>query len=90
MRIKTDGKHEYRLDQLRRIMQATDEGTKSGAFDFSTEFTLQMLENLDQAIHHPDMTEELAEILSTPTVNLMYRIEADLDVNPSRQARADE
>ena len=47
MRIKTDGKHEYRLDQLRRIMQATDEGTKSGDFDFSTESTLRMLDNLD-------------------------------------------
>ena len=90
MRIKTDGKHEYRLDQLRRIMQATEEGTKSGAFDFSTEFTLRMLDNLDQAIHHPDMTEELAEVLSTPTVDLTYRIEADFDVNPSQQARADE
>ena len=41
MRIKTDGKHEYRLDQLRRVMQAADEGTKSAAFDFSTEFTLR-------------------------------------------------
>ena len=71
-------------------MQSTGEGTKSGAFDFSTEFTLRMLQNLDQAIHHPDMTEELAEVLSTPTVNLSYRIEADLDVNPSRRARADE
>ena len=90
MRIKTDGKHEYRLDQLRRIMQTTEEGTKSGAFDFSTEFTLRMLENLDQAVHHPDMTEELAEVLSTPTVDLTYRIEADLDVNPSQRARTDE
>ena len=25
MQIKTDGKLEYRLDQLRRVMQATDE-----------------------------------------------------------------
>ena len=90
MRIKTDGKHEYRVDQLRRIMQAAGEGTKSGAFDFSTEFTLRMLENLDCAVHHPDMTEELAEVLSTPTVDLTYHIEADLDVNPSRRARADE
>ena len=90
MRIKTDGKHEYRLDQLRRIMQATNEGTKSGAFDFSTEYTLHMLENLDQAVDHPDMTEELAEVLSTPTVDITYRIEADLDVNPSRRARADD
>lgn len=90
MRIKTDGKHEYRLDQLRRVMRVTDEGTKSGAFDFSTEFTLQMLKNLDQAVHHPDMTEELAEVLSTSTVDLTYRIEADLSVNPSRRARTDE
>jgi hypothetical protein len=90
MRIKTDGKHEYRLDQLRRIMQATAEGTKSGAFDFSTEFTLRMLDNLDQAVNHPDMTEELAEILSTPTVSLTYQVETDLDVKPSQRARADE
>jgi len=87
MRIKTDGKHEYRLDQLRRIMQATEEGTKSGAFDFSTEFTLRMLENLDQALHHPDMTEDLAEVLSTSTVDLTYRVETDLNIDPSRQAR---
>lgn len=90
MRIKTDGKHEYRLDQMRRIMQVADEGTKSGALDFSTEFTLQMLENLDKAIHHPDMTEELAEVLSTSTVDVTYQIEVDLDVNPSRRARTDE
>ena len=32
MRIKTDGTHEYRLDRLRRVMQRTTEGTKSGAF----------------------------------------------------------
>ncbi|RJS96768.1 hypothetical protein [Halococcus sp. IIIV-5B] len=89
MRIKTDGKHEYRVDQLRQIMQAAGEGTKSGAFDFSTEFTLRMLENLEQAINHPDMTEGLAEVLSTSTVELSYRIETDLDVNPSRRARAD-
>ena len=35
------------------------------------------------------MTEELAEVLSTPTVNMTYRVEADLDVNPSQRARAD-
>lgn len=90
MRIKTDGKHEYRVDQLRQIMQATGEGTKSGAFDFSTEFTLRMLKNLDQALHHPDMTEELAEVLSTPTVDLTYRVETELDVNQSRRARAND
>ena len=39
MQIKTDGNHEYRLDQLRRVMQQADENTKSGSFDFSTAFT---------------------------------------------------
>jgi hypothetical protein len=36
MQLKTDGNHEYRLDQLRRVMQQADENTKAGAFDFST------------------------------------------------------
>ena len=90
MRIKTDGKHEYRLDQLRQIMQATGEGTKSGAFDFSTEFTLQMLENLEQAVCHPDMTKELAETLSTPSAEIAYQIHTDIELNPTQRARAEE
>ena len=89
MRINTDGHHEYRLDLLRRVMQQTGEGTKSGTFDFSTEFTLQMLRNLDQALDHPDMTPELAEVLSTPSVQLEYQVETNLDVAPSQRARAD-
>lgn len=88
MRINTDSKHEYRLDLLRQVMQRSGEGTKSGAFGFSTEFTVQMLENLERAIQHPDMTKELAEVLSTPSVNLTYQIQADLDVSPSQRARA--
>ena len=81
MQIKTDGNHEYRLDQLRRVMQQADENTKSGAFDFSTAFTLQMLRNPDQALDHPDMTEELADVLSTPSVELKYQIETAMRVN---------
>ena len=87
MSIKTDENHEYRLDLLRRVMQRTGEGTKSGAFDFSTEFTLQMLRNLDRALEHPDMTPELAEVLSTPSVQLDYHVETNLDVTPSQRAR---
>jgi hypothetical protein len=62
MRIKTDGAHEYRLDLLRRVMQQTGEGTKSGAFDFATEYTLQMLDAIEEASQHPDMTPELAAV----------------------------
>ena len=86
MRIKTDGTHEYRLDLLRRVMQRTTEGTKSGAFDFSTEYSLQMLDAIEEASAHPDMTPELAEVLSTPHVEIEHR-GYDVDVSPSRRAR---
>ena len=89
MRIKTDGTHEYRLDLLRRVMQRTGEGTKSGAFDFATEYTLQMLDAIDEASDHPDMTPELAAVLSTPHVEIEYQ-GYDVEVSPSRRARSKE
>ena len=89
MRIKTDGTHEYRLDLLRRVMQQTGEGTKSGAFDFATEYTLQMLDAIDEASQHPDITPELAEVLSTPHVEIEHQ-GYDVDISPSRRARAEE
>ena len=86
MRIKTDGTHEYRLDRLRRVMQRTGEGTKSGAFDFATEFTLLMLDSIEETSDHPDMTPELAEVLSTSHVEIKYQ-GYNVDVSPSRRAR---
>ena len=86
MRIKTDGAHEYRLDLLRRVMQQTGEGTKSGAFDFATEYTLQMLDAIEEASDHPDMTPELAAVLSTPYVEIEHQ-GYDVDVSPSRRAQ---
>ena len=86
MRIKTDGTHENRLDLLRRVMQQTGEGTKSGAFDFATEYTLAMLDAIDEASQHPDMTPELAEVLSTPHVEIEHQ-GYDVEVSPSRRAR---
>jgi len=41
MRIKTDENHEYRLDLLRRVMQRTGEGMKSGAFAILTQIPLK-------------------------------------------------
>ena len=32
-----------------------------------------MLPTLQEAVEHPDMTEELAEVLSTRTVNVEYK-----------------
>ena len=57
------------------MIKETGEGTNSSEFDFSTQFILGMLRNLDQALDHPDMTPELAEILSIPSVKLEYGVE---------------
>ena len=35
---------------------------------------------LEKAAEHPDMTEELAEVLLTPTVDVEYQIETGVSV----------
>ena len=40
-----------------------------------------MLPNLERAMDHPDMTPELAEILSTNLVRLEYRVETAVRIN---------
>jgi hypothetical protein len=70
-------------------MQRTTEGTKSGAFDFSTEFTLQMLDAIEEASDHPDMTPELGAVLSTPHVEIEHQ-GYDVGISPSRHARSEE
>ena len=52
----------------------------SGAVDGACEFTQAMLPALRRAVEHPDMTEELAEILSTRVVNVEYRVETGVSV----------
>ena len=39
-----------------------------------------MLPALERAVEHPDMTEELAEILSTSAVNVEYRVETGVSI----------
>jgi len=70
-------------------MQRTGAGTKSGAFDFSTEYSLQMRKAIEKASQHPDMTPELAEVLSTPHVEIEHQ-GCDVEVASSRRARAEE
>ena len=36
---------------------------------------------VDRAVDHPDMTENLAEILSTPAVDVEYRVETGVTVD---------
>ena len=39
-----------------------------------------MLPALERAVEHPNMTEELAEALSTPTIGIEYQVETSLNV----------
>ena len=79
MKIKTDGRHEYRLDLMRRIMQRTGENTKAGAVDRSMKGDLELLDALERAVEHKDMTPKLAEVLSTAAVDVEYRVEAGVN-----------
>jgi hypothetical protein len=40
-----------------------------------------MLSNPEAAAEHPDMTEDLAETLSTSIAELEYRIESELKIS---------
>jgi hypothetical protein len=48
-----------------------------------------MLDAIEEASDHPDMTPELAAVLSTPHVEIEHQ-GYDVDVSPSRRARAQE
>jgi hypothetical protein len=80
MRIRTSGNYEYRLGLYDDVGGLLGENTRSGAIDGACEFTQQMLPALEEAVKHPDMTAELAEILSTPTVDVEYRVESGVDI----------
>jgi hypothetical protein len=80
MRIRTSGDYEWRLGLYDDVGELLDENTRSGAIDASCLFTRQMLPALAKAADHPDMTEDLARILTTPTVGVEYRVETGVDV----------
>ena len=81
MRIRTDGDYAWRKDLVDDVGDLLGENTRSGAVDGACEFTRQMLPALQEAVEHPDMTEELAEVLSTRTVNVEYEIETGVTVD---------
>ena len=80
MRIRTSGDYEWRLGLYDDVGALLDESTRSGAIDGACLFTRQMLPALEEAVEHPDMTEELAEVLTTPTVDVEYRVETGVSV----------
>lgn len=80
MRIRTNDKFAYREDLYKQVAEMLGESTKSGGIDASCEFTRHALRNYERAANHPDMTEELAEILSTPQVEVEYEVRSGVNV----------
>lgn len=74
MRIQTTGDYDWRTDLYDRTADKLGEGTRSGGIDGACEFTCQMLDNLEQVADHPDMTEELADVLSTTHVTVEHHM----------------
>lgn len=81
MRLRTEGNLEYRKDHIRQVMKMTGEETKTGAIDYSLEFTIHHLRSLETARDHPDLTPELADALSTHLAQLSVDRQTRLTVN---------
>ena len=80
MRIETSGDYDWRLGLYDDVGELLEENTRSGAIDGACLFTRQMLPSLEEAAEHSDMAEELVEVLTTPTVDVEYRVETDVNV----------
>lgn len=80
MRIETSGKYEWRTDLYDDVGDRLGEATRSGAVDGACEFTQEMLGNLERAVEHPDMTPELAAILTTDAVDVEYEVSTGVNV----------
>ena len=80
MRIRTDGKFAYREDLVDDVAEQLGENTRVGVVEASCEFTQAMLPALHEAVEHEDMSEELAEILSTRVVDVEYEISTGVTV----------
>lgn len=77
MRIRTDGKYAYRQDE---IEWASDFWgcNKTQAVLRSIEFTRQMTHALNEVVEHPEMTTDLADLLSTSEIEVVYQTETDV------------
>ena len=82
MRINTDGNYAWREDLYDDVADLLDEKTRVGGLDAAAELVLELLGKpgssapgaLQEALDHPDMTPELAEVLTTDHVRLEFEI----------------
>ncbi|WP_243838108.1 hypothetical protein [Halobacterium sp. R2-5] len=79
MRIRTDGDYAHRLDAIESAMEVLDENTKTAAVIAACEHARQDRKAKQKALAHPDMTPELAEILSTSVLQLSYETHTSLN-----------
>ncbi len=79
MRIRTDGDYAHRLDVIEAAMDALDENTKTAAVLAACDHARQDRRAKERALEHPDMTAELAEILTTAHLNLTYERNTSVD-----------
>lgn len=80
MRINTTDNYEWRTDLYDDVADLLNENTRAGAIDSSAIFTREMIKNLERAADHPDMTEELADLLSTSQVELEYEVRSSVEI----------
>ncbi|HET7323421.1 MAG TPA: hypothetical protein VFJ06_03740 [Halococcus sp.] len=74
MRIETTGDYVWRPDLYDDAGDLLGESARSKAIDGACEFTCQMLPALERAVEHPDMTEDLADVLTTDAVAVEYEV----------------
>lgn len=73
-RMNTGGEKSYREDELEDAMRLFDEATKSGAVMAAIDYSKRHASALERASKHPDMTEDLAELLSTSPFTVEYEV----------------
>lgn len=74
MRIRTDGDYAHRLNVIQAAMDVFEENTKTAAVLAACEHARQDRKAKQKALEHPDMTPELAEVLSTSQLQMGYDI----------------
>jgi len=72
--MDTSGDKTYREDALEDAMELFDKNTKSGAVMAAVDYSKRHTRALERAADHPDMTEELAELLSTSPFELEFEV----------------
>lgn len=81
MRIRTNGDYDWRTGLYNETAESFGVGTKSAGIDAACQFSIQMLRNLERAAKHEDMTEELADVLSTADITVEHHVETGLEIN---------